>query len=180
MRNEESPNEASWEAGEKERLCRSPAVTWAQRDWDFCEQVVPRNKSYCKREIPPGSHLQIDIDDRPVQDGPACKFGGESREGRQCLGFPSLLPLHFTTPSLSFIFHLAFFLSDLPECRLRVHKESPSRPVTVSPRETPFAFFSSKDSHLPRLIRQRIEEPCVISFLARSFDSFFLRFIYLV
>lgn len=115
-----------------------------QRDWDFCEQVVPHNKSYCKRERSPRAATCESISTTGPKQS-RMQIRGESREERQSRLFLSLYTSRPSTSSLlSFIFHLAFFLSDLPECRLREHKDSPFRPVIVSPRETPFAFFPFK------------------------------------
>lgn len=102
-------------------------AAFRQCDWDFYEQVVPRNKSYCKRSPWAATCESIS---RPVQGGPACKFGeNHERKGRLALPVASS---HSTHPISS---SSRFFLPGLPpHGRLREHKEGSFRPVTMSPR----------------------------------------------
>lgn len=77
-------NEDPWEAERKRiRHCLAMAA-FRQCDWDFYEQVVPRNKSYCKRSPWAATCESIS---RPVQGGPACKFG-ENHERKGSLALP--------------------------------------------------------------------------------------------
>lgn len=81
---------------------------------------------------------------------PRMQIRGESHERKGSLGS--------SCPSPSPLFHLPsrlFSLSDLPECRLREHREPffPAGYSVTKKRETPFCILSSSGSHLPRLIR---------------------------
>jgi len=122
-------NEDPWEA-EKKRIRHCPAMAaFRQRDWDFYEQVVPRNKSYCKRSPWAATCESIS---RPVQGGLACKFG-ENHERKGSLALPVASPhsLHLVPPSSRFF---SSGSPSLPPSRLHEHKEDSFRLVIMSPR----------------------------------------------